>query len=203
VITEIISLVNKGYNHFSLGDSELNNNLDHAVAFCQALKDANLDIKWKALMRPAPCSEELIKLLQQTGIEQLYVCMMSDKREQEKNGYNLLDVKRIIELCKIYDLPITFNLLTGFPMEPQASIEDTIAFFKENRPQRVNIILYIRVYGRTRLTKIIEANPDLHRRLSRNLGEKEDFIEPVFYNQFDLDYIRELVNGDELFYLDF
>ncbi|MFX0209204.1 MAG: B12-binding domain-containing radical SAM protein [Candidatus Hodarchaeota archaeon] len=199
IIAEIKHLVQQGYSQFNLCDSEFNLDLTHSITFCRTLRDAHLNIKWSLLMKPVPYNEELFRLLKESNADKIYYCIESDQEQQKAAHYNLKDLNKIFEYGRKYDLQLSFNLLTGFPFEPRDSIEKMINFLKEKRPARVYVISYIRLYGRTKLTEFVKDTPELHDKLTRQLKQNENFMEPIFFNQINLSEIKKLIDGDEMF----
>ena len=199
ILDEIKHLINMGYKHFHLCDSEFNLKLDYSIEFCKKIIKNDLDMKWALYMKPTPYNEELFKLLKESKAYLITLSINSDKKEQELNNYTLNDVKRIIEFCKKYEIRLAIDLLIGAPDEPKESIEEMIKFLKENRPDSVGVSFYYRIIKTTDLGKKILERQDLWGNLSRKLEENDDFLLPIFFNQIDLDYVKGLIGDDNLF----
>ncbi len=198
-ITEIKHLVEQGYHNFFLCDAEFNLDLNHSINFCKALIKADLDMKWGLMMRPTPISEDLFKLLKESKVESIFCSCDSDKKEQNRANYTLEDIGKVIEYCRKSDLPISMGLLLGFPFEDKSSIEETINYLKEHRPDSVSINAYLRLYGNTSLSETIASSSQLHQYLSRSLKPEEDFLEPIFFTPIEVDYVQKLIEGDKMF----
>lgn len=200
---EIKSLVKLGYGHFHLCDSEFNQDLDQCKQFLRVLiqskQAGNWDFKWALYMLPNRYDEELIQLLKDSNAYLITLSVCSDPKQRKSAQYTLDDVKALIELGKKYEIKIAIDLLIGFPDEPNTAIEDTISFFKTNRPATVGINCYIRLCKTTVLTRIILERPDLHQYLSRTLIPHEDFLTPIFFNRVSIEYIQGLIAEDPLF----
>jgi hypothetical protein len=150
-------------------------------------------------MIPNRYDEELFKLLKNSNAYLVTLSVCSDPRQQKSAQYTLTDVKAIIEYGRKFEIKIAIDLLIGFPDELNTAIEDTIAFFKANRPDTVGINSYIRLCQTTNLTHTIGENPTLHQYLTRPLEPHDDFLTPIFFNQVNLPYIQGLIEGDSLF----
>jgi len=87
VIKEIKFLIEQGYSHFHLCDSEFNENLDYSKKFCKAIIENSLDLKWTLYMKPYPYDEKLFKLLSESNAYLITLSVDSDKNIQSENKY--------------------------------------------------------------------------------------------------------------------
>ncbi len=199
IIEELKSLIDQGFDHFHLCDSEFNNDLNYSLNFCKALKKSQLKIKWTLYMKPTPFNEDLIRLLSETNAYLITLTVDSDERIQSLNNYSYDDLIRFISFCNKYRIQLAIDLLTGYPYEPLESTERVIGFFKKYCPTRVSIGYYYRLTNNTPLTSLIKKDLALQARLTRRISENEDFLTPIFYSQYSQEKIETLIAGDELF----
>ncbi|NHI94084.1 MAG: radical SAM protein [Candidatus Lokiarchaeota archaeon] len=199
VVEEIKYLIKQGYDHFHLCDSEFNLNLEYSINFCKAIIENNLRMKWALYMKPTPYNEDLFKFLKKSSAYLITLSINSDKKEQSLNNYTLNDVKSIIEYCKKYKIRLSIDLLIGAPDEPKESIEEMINFLKINRPDSVGVSFYYRIIKITDLGKTILEREDLRKNLSRKIMKNDDFLNPLFFNQINLEYVKDLIGNDALF----
>ena len=201
IIDELEFLVNQGYTHFHLCDSEFNSNLNFSIEFCEALANKSLPMKWTLYMKPTPYNERLFELLHKSNAYLITLIVDSDKITQAVNNYDYEDIANIIDLCNSYNIELAIDLLTGYPYETIESTKDMIEFFKENRPKTVGVNYYYRIYKRTALEKLIINNPALQKNSSRGYSEEETFLKPIFFSQYEKKDIEDLIGGDELFHI--
>jgi len=199
VIKEIEFLTNKGYNNFHLCDSEFNENLNYSKKFCEAIIENSLDFKWTLYMKPYPYDEELFKLLSKSNAYLITLSVDSDENLQSQNNYSYDDLEKIIKYCKKYNIELAVDLLTGYPNESIQSTKKVIRFFKKNRPKTVGVNFYYRLFKKTKLTHLIKENPIMQKQLTRSYSKKENYLTPIFYSQYNKEYIEKLTGDDNLF----
>ncbi|MHA1149152.1 MAG: B12-binding domain-containing radical SAM protein [Promethearchaeota archaeon] len=199
IIEELKSLVNQGYTHFHTCDCEFNLNHQFSIQFCEALIKEKLDMKWALYMKPYPYSENLFRLLRQSGAYLITLTIDSYKEIQLANNYTDEDLRQIIEYCKKYEIKVAIDLLTGYPHEPAESTQRIINFLKKYRPSRVGIGYIYRVYNYTQLADLIRSDENLQQGLNRAYSKESSFLEPIFYRQPLKEIIEKCIEGDDLF----
>ncbi len=199
VVEELAHLVQQGYHRFHLADCEFNQSLQQSTHFLERLIARNLDLEWVLYMNPYPYSEHLFALLKQSHTTLITMSACSDEREQARAHYGYQDIRNIRELCKKYEIKLAIDLLVGFPGESLESVRKTIAFLREIRPDSVGVNFYFRLYQNLPLTKQILKSKEMRDKLSRRLKETEDFLEPIFFNQFSLAEIQTVIGSDSLY----
>jgi len=199
IIEEIEFLVNSGYTHFHLCDSEFNSDLEFSLEFCEDLAKKSLPMKWTLYMKPSPYNERLFQLLHESNAYLITLTVDSDKIIQALNNYSYEDLANIIDYCKKYKIELAIDLLTGFPYETIDSTKEMLEFFQKHRPKTVGISFYYRIFKNTALEKTIINNPDLQKKLTRAYSDGENFLKPIFFNQLEQKDLQELIAGDDLF----
>jgi len=194
VIEEIRGLVEKGYDHFHLCDSEFNESLDYSLEFCSALKKSGMPMKWAVYMKPGNFNEQQMRLLKDTGVYLITLSVDSWKRGLEYQS----QVEHFISTVKPFGIKLAVDFLTGFPYENDDTVLRWMDLFRKAKPDTVGINTYIRLHTALRLTDIILKDIQLRDSL---LGDTHDktFIKPVFYNRIPTDKLVQLINGDPLF----
>jgi tryptophan 2-C-methyltransferase len=194
VVQEIRGFVDNGYRHFHLCDPEFNEDLDHSLEFCTALKQANTDIQWSVYMKPANYNQKLFRLMKETGVYLITLTVDSFK----KCALYWADVEKMTFHARSVGIQLVVDFLTGFPYEDEDLLKWGLDFFRRLQPDRVNINTYIRLYRSLAISKIIMGDIGLKTNL---LGDVDDasMIRPVFYNQIQPKRLRELIGGDKLF----
>lgn len=194
VIREIRGFVESGHSHFHLCDAEFNEDLDHAVEFCSALRCENMDMQWAVYMKPANYNKKLFRLMKETGVNLITLSVDSFK----KCPLYWADAEKMIFSAQSNGIRIVVDFLTGFPYEDDNLLSWCLDFFRRLQPDRVNINTFIRLYKPLMITKIIERDEALRPYIRGITGSKE-MIMPIFYNQIDSGWLREHVSGDKLF----
>ncbi len=200
VVQELKMLVQRGYHTFHLCDSEFNLNLSSCELFLKELITQDLDMNWVLYMVPYPYSPELFQFLKQSKASLITFSVCSDPREQQRVGYSFQDLEIVIALCQYNEIKVAIDLLIGFPGESIESITQTINFFKQHRPDSVGINFYFRLYKRTQMGNLIQQNPDKFKgSISRPISIGDDFLLPIFYNQFSMRQIQTIIGDNILF----
>ncbi|MGV9202885.1 MAG: B12-binding domain-containing radical SAM protein [Promethearchaeia archaeon] len=201
IVEEIQHLINRGYEHFHLCDSEFNADLNFSLEFCKALIKKDLSMKWTLYMKPSPYNDELFRLLSETNAYLITLSVDSDPRIQKANDYTLQDLETILEYANKYEIQIAVDLMTGYPNEQLDSIKEIINFFKENSPKTVGISFIYRIYKNTPLAMLIKNDPGLKEKIIKLYPGKLNLLKPTFYKQIDQEYLEGLIDGDDLFHL--
>ncbi len=199
IIEELATLVNQGYTHFHLCDSEFNENLDYSIEFCKELTKLSLPLKWTLYMKPYPYNEELFRVLHESNAYLITLSVDSDKKIQNLNNYTYNDLVKIIDYCNKYKIELAIDMLTGYPYESKESTIEMLDFFKKNLPKTVGISFYYRIHKNTVLGNLIKNNPELHKFLTKPYSDKENFLEPVFFSQYHQKEMEALIVEDQLF----
>ncbi len=156
-------------------------------------------MKWALYMKPQPYKEELFKALKASNAYLITLSVDSDARIQSANNYDYNDLEKIVEYCKNYNIDLAIDALTGYPRESWESTVKMINFFKQHRPNTVGLTFYYRLSKSANLSDLIVSEPDLQKGLTRPLKANEDYLEPIFYHQWERSTIEELISGDSLF----
>jgi anaerobic magnesium-protoporphyrin IX monomethyl ester cyclase len=67
IVDEMQSLKEQGFHSLFDTSDEFNNKLDHAIAICREILDRKLQISWRTSLRAQPISEELVRLMAESG----------------------------------------------------------------------------------------------------------------------------------------
>ena len=150
-------------------------------------------------MKPFPYNEKLFQVLHDSNAYLITLSVDSDKITQTLNNYSYDDLAEIIQFCNKYQIEVAIDLLTGYPYETIDSTIEMFKFFQKNRPKTVGISFYYRIYKNTSLENSIRNDPALHKKLTRAYSEHENFLEPIFFSQYEQKYLEDIIAGDDLF----
>lgn len=103
-ILDEIEMLYKSYGIREIYDcsDEFNIDLKHALAVCEELKHRNLDVVWKASMRAAPLSEELVKAMVKSGCWYVLIGIESGNEEALRGINKRVTLQQVEEACKLF-----------------------------------------------------------------------------------------------------
>ena len=212
VADEMEALLEEGVNYFHFCDSEFNLPEEHAKAVCQQLINRGIgkNIDWYAYCSPSPFSEELARLMKMAGCRGIDFGVDNGNREILNNlgrDFGKDEIRNTTSLCHKYGITFMFDLLLGGPGETRETVKETIDLMRETEPDRVGVMVGVRIYTGTELGNIVlkEGAMEENRNLQGKVKGNSDFFEPVFYVSRKLGkdvhaYIAELIGGDERFF---
>lgn len=153
VVEEIEAIRRSGCRHFYFVDSAFNHPRGHALAICEALAQAGVDMTWQAYINPRGVDDELARAMKASGCigVELGVDAASEPMliSLGKN-FSLDDIAGASDaLCKA-EIPFAAHLLFGGPGETWRTVTDTSRFLDSHvRANAVFPSLGIRVYRST------------------------------------------------------
>jgi radical SAM superfamily enzyme YgiQ (UPF0313 family) len=197
VIREIAEFTEQGHRHFHLCDPEFNEDLDHSLAVCAALKQSGIQINWTAYMKPANFNQKLFRLMRETGVYLITLSVDSFK----KCPLYWSDTEKIVFNARNSGIRVIVDFLTGFPYEDEDLLQWCLDFFRRLQPDRVNINTYIRMYKSLKITRIIAQDSSLAPFLIGNTGDTR-MTAPVFFNRINNERLAELIAGDGIFMIE-
>jgi radical SAM superfamily enzyme YgiQ (UPF0313 family) len=117
------------------------------------------------------------------------------------------ELEQTVKLCKENGIKVMIDLLLGGPGETKGSMRETIEFIKSIGVDCAGAALGIRIYPRTGMVELVEAegdmesNPNIHRKYSGRI----DLLQPTFYISQELgqrpaELVQEIVGGDKRFF---
>ena len=161
VLAELGALADRGCRRFHLCDSEFNEDLDHAIDFCSALKRKGPSIDWALYMKPSNYNRKLFRVMKDSGVSLITLTVDSWK----KCPLYWSDVEKIIFSAKSSGMKIAVDFLCGFPYEDEETLLLYLDLFRRTRPDSVGINTYIRLYRRLPITDIILRDEELKKNL--------------------------------------
>lgn len=208
VVEEMKNLLNQGINCLHTCDSEFNLPEEHARAICEEMIRQKLDskIKWYTYCSPHPFSEELAKLMKKAGCAGIDFGVDSGSSKilkRLKRNFGIEEIKNTAKLCHQYKITFMDDLLLGGLGETRKTVKETIDLMRKVSPDRVGVMLGVRIYPGTGLARMIKGRV---RGLHGYKGDRGDgFFSPTFYLSpqlgEDIDrYISDLIGGDERFF---
>ncbi len=194
VISEIKLLVDNGYNHFHLCDSEFNESLEFSIDFCNALKESGMNIRWAVYMKPAEFSKKLFKLMRETGV---YLITLTVDTWKKCTEY-WRDIEKFVFTAKPLGLKIAIDLLAGFPYESEEDTLECLNILRRLQPDSININTFIRLYKKLQITNLILKDTNLRENLLGDISDST-FVRPLFYNHLGTERIKQMIGRDPIF----
>ncbi len=195
ITREIRQLVEGGYDHFHLCDTEFNEDLDFSVAVLDSIVREKLPFRWALYMKPGNFNKRLFSLLAESGA---YLVTLTVDTFQKCPEYWEW-VEKMVFLGRRAGIRICIDLLTGFPYEGEDVLTETFDFFRRVDPHEVVVNTHIRLYANTRITTLVRRDDSLRKHLRGSTDIDRGLIEPVFYGHVDEERLKELLAGDPLF----
>lgn len=215
VVQEMKNLLKQGVDCLHTCDSEFNLPEEHAKAVCEEIirQKLNTKIRWYTYCSPAPFSEELVRLMKKAGCAGIDFGVDSGSPKILKilkRNFGIGEIKNTAKLCHKYGITFMYDLLLGGPGETRETVKETIDLMKKASPDRIGVMLGVRVYPGTELAKMVirDEGRGMHQNGAyRGLqGDRNDnFLSPTFYLSpklgKDIDrYILDFIAGDERFF---
>ncbi len=119
-------------------------------AFCEALIDRQLKIKWRCTARYDNLNEDLLQLMKKANCSGLYFGLESGSDRVLKVINKNISAAKIIEVSKIaYDcgIPSATSILLGLPDEGREDIEETLNLMKKIKTDIFDVNCYIPLPG--------------------------------------------------------
>jgi radical SAM superfamily enzyme YgiQ (UPF0313 family) len=199
VVAELKALCAKGFDDYHLCDSEFNIDINHCHGVLDAMAAAGLKMRWALYMKPAPCDAALLDGLQRTGA---YLATVSVESAAIARGrYAWDDVAFILCGLRERGIKAAVDLTVGLPDEEIGSVRRAIDFFRTERPDKVNVNAFLRVYGGTRLESMLRTRADLRAHLTEELPDGPPLFR-LFYNQLPLEELKIMLGEDPMFKLE-
>ncbi len=194
VVSEICGMTAGGLRRFHLCDSEFNEDLDYAMDFLKALKDAGPGLDWTLYLKPSNHNRKMFQLMRETGVSLITLTVDSWKKCPLYWG----DIEKIIFSARSNGIRIVIDFLTGFPYEQDDTVKFYLDLFRRLQPDSVGINTYIRLYRGLKVTEIVQRDPALEKYI---LGEggAGDLLHPVFYNHLPAERLNEMIGDEPMF----
>ncbi|MBI1876378.1 MAG: B12-binding domain-containing radical SAM protein [Acidobacteria bacterium] len=155
-----------GFEEVSFQDETFFTQAARVEAICDELLSRRLPVRWTATMRADQgfrLDESLFEKARRAGLTRVMIGVESGSQpllDWMKKDMKIDHVLAAAERCARHDIGIIFNFIVGFPDEPDASVDDTLALVKRLRAMRADFdtqIFYFRPYPGTGLAEYARA----------------------------------------------
>ncbi len=164
---------------FEFVDSTFNSPLNHAINICKEIIKRNLKVKLRTMgVNPGEVTEDLVKLMKQSGFSQIDCTPDSAAELMIKNYRKNFSKNKLIECTEIirkYNMPTMWFFMLGGPGETEETILETFKFIDTHISDEdmVHITEGIRIIPDTELYNIAIQEGVI--------SEETSVIEPMFY----------------------
>jgi radical SAM superfamily enzyme YgiQ (UPF0313 family) len=212
VADEAEILLAQGIDVLHLCDSEFNIPYEHAIAVCEEFIKRGLGekLRWYTYMSVVPFDAELAAAMRKAG------CAGIDFTGDSANASMLKtycqchgkgELEQAAKLCKDNEIKVMIDLLLGGPGETEESVRETIEFIKLTGVDCAGAALGIRIYPRTKMVELVEAEGDMESNPSirRKYNGRIDLLQPTYYISQELgerpaELVHDIVGGDKRFF---
>jgi radical SAM superfamily enzyme YgiQ (UPF0313 family) len=133
----IQEMVNRNAKHgietFWLSDETFTVDREHVHEFCRRIRSEKLPFKWMVGTRAKSVDERLLLAMKDAGLAQITYGIESaddDTLKRIRKGYTAKDAYDAVALTGRLGIPMYINLMTGFPWETPAHVDNAIRFIR-------------------------------------------------------------------------
>ena len=205
VVFELENLLSQGIDHVHTCDCEFNIPEAHAKEVCLEMirKKLGEKLRWYAYCAPKPFSEELATLMRRAGCVGINFGTDSGDEKMLRNlkrSFLPRDIETAVLACKKEGIAVMIDLLIGAPGETRQSIQSTIELMKRIDPDRIGVVIGVRVYPGTELEIILKQN-----NYDGVVRDPDDPAAPVVFLEsavapFVFDFVDKLIGQDKRFF---
>lgn len=205
VVDELESLLEQGIDHIHTCDSEFNVPERHASEVCEEIirRDLGDKLRWYAYCSPVPFSRELAERMRRAGCVGINFGVDHGDAEMLRRlgrAFTPEDILNAARACQEAGIVVMFDLLLGSPGETRGSIVRTIELMKRAGPDRVGVVLGVRVYPGTELANLVMQGERIE-----GLVGGDDPSEPLFFMEpsiatFVFGLLDDLIGDDRRFF---
>jgi len=126
-----------GVNTFWMADETFTVNKHHVHEFCERLRKEKLSFKWLVGTRATSVDEKLLAAMKEAGLIQITYGIESaddDTLKRINKGYTAQKSYEAVLMTGKLGIPMYINLMTGFPWETPAHVENNVSFIKAVDP---------------------------------------------------------------------
>ena len=146
VIEELAYIKSLGIREVIFQDPTFSAVRDHALALCQGMIDAKLDLSWMCQTRCDCVDHELLEQMKQAGMYGIEFGVETSSESGWKTMNKGIDrnvIMKAFDACRRLGIRASAFFIIGMPDDDEASILDKIAFARELNPDAVAFSLFM------------------------------------------------------------
>jgi tRNA A37 methylthiotransferase MiaB len=131
--------------HLRIVDETFNISVDRAIHICNFFKTQNFEFHWSCFLRADNITQELARALHDSKCDLVSIGVESGSPLMQKimnKNVDLSKLKRSINMLKNEGIKVNISLLVGFFGEDENTINDTILYIKDCKPDFARINLW-------------------------------------------------------------
>jgi len=124
-----------GVRHFFFADPTFNHPVDHAVALCEALLSAGLDIEWFGEVTPACLPDRLVALMARAGCIGVTLGLDSGSDRvlaSYRKPFRVGEAREALAVLRCHGISFDASVIFGGPGETLETVAETVAFCEEH-----------------------------------------------------------------------
>lgn len=135
-VNQLGILAAKGVKNIKFADELFVLNPRHFVRICELIIERGYDFNIWAYARVDTCKPEYLEILRRAGVKWLALGIENPDVEQRKlihkEGFADVNVSTLITSIQSHDIAVAGNYIFGLPGDTQETLENTLAFAKDN-----------------------------------------------------------------------
>lgn len=144
VLEELKLIKELGFDLVKFMDSTFTLDKKRAIEICKLIREEGLDINWSCETRADALNDGLLRALSEAGCTLICIGVDSacnDVLSKNKRNIDALTVKNAFENIKKYKLRTRAYITFGLPGETKKSVEETVKFLDDIKPDQVLLSL--------------------------------------------------------------
>jgi radical SAM superfamily enzyme YgiQ (UPF0313 family) len=149
-----------GIDSFFVVDNTFNMPRSHALAFCRALAERRLGVRWTAYCTPAGMDRELLDAMLASGCTSIELgtdAAHPDTLRGLDKSFTVEDIRRVSADCRAAGMAFCHSLILGGPGETPDTLAATVAEMDACQARAVVAMLGVRLYPGTALARRLAA----------------------------------------------
>lgn len=136
-------------------------------AFVIEMQNRNVSIPFECITRAEHLDEDILKKLKSVGCFRIWIGAESGSQkilDLMDRKVEISQVKKMINLCRKYDIETGTFIMIGYPTETEKDIEDTIEYLKTANPDLFTVTITYPIKG-----------TDLYKQVENDINELPDW----------------------------
>lgn len=124
-----------GVRHFYVVDATLNHPMSSALAFCEAIRSAHLEVEWVASLNPGYVREDVIQAMAGAGCIGVTLGLESCSDRVLRaygKGFDTAQIRHTVNLLRKHGIPFDCSMILGGPGDSPETFRETLDFCTEH-----------------------------------------------------------------------
>jgi radical SAM superfamily enzyme YgiQ (UPF0313 family) len=150
VLNELQRLVVLGVKEISFLDDGFTSNRERAVEICKGMINEGLGLSWFCNARADRLDNSLAAIMSEAGCHQIYLGLESGSQQILYNVNKDLDLSTVrptVDILRKNNVGVSAGFVIGLPGENDKTVEETIRFACELKPDRIQFSRFVPLPG--------------------------------------------------------